>query len=244
MGSARMGEIVKIEAEPELKGIPVRVLVVEDDPTLQKGLDHCLRDLGHQTVLASDGHYADTLLATEPFDLAVLDLGLPRMDGLTVLERLRRRGGRLPVLILSARDRTEDRVRGLDSGADDYLTKPFELSEFEARVRALLRRAQGAAVSLGRLQWRQDHRTATVAGQVLELSRHELAVLEALMQTPGSIVAKDQLAHGLGEQGEAATDNTVEVYIHRLRRKLEGAQARIRTVRGLGYRIEEDADAQ
>ncbi len=217
----------------------MRVLLAEDDPTLQKGLAQVLGGAGHQAVVAGDGHQADTLLATETFDLVVLDLGLPRLDGIAVLERLRRRRQTVPVLILSARDRTQDRVLGLDRGADDYMTKPFELSEFEARVRALLRRGQGAAFRIGRLEWSWDRREASVDGEVLALSRHEVSLLESLVQSSGRTVAKAALAMLLGEDGTPAGDNMVEVYVHRLRRKLADAGLEIRTVRGLGYRLHE-----
>ena len=217
----------------------MRILLVEDDPTLQRGLTQALLAAGHQAVVAGDGLYADTLLATESFDLLVLDLGLPKLDGLSVLERLRRRQQTLPVLVLSARDQTTDRIRGLDTGADDYMTKPFELSEFEARVRALFRRGQGAVPTIGRLRWLRDRREAVVDDQALELSRHELTVLEALVQNPGRTVAKSSLALLLGEDGQAAEDNLVEVYVHRLRRKLADAEVEIRTIRGLGYRLYE-----
>ena len=216
----------------------MRILLAEDDETLQRGLLAVLGKAGHQTVIASTGSHVDTLLSSEKFDLLILDLGLPRMDGIEVLERLRRRRSGLPVLILSARDRMLDRVRGLDSGADDYMTKPFELSEFEARVRALLRRGQGANFLLGRLQWSWDLREASVDGEVLELSRHEVALLEAMIKSPGRVVAKNAMAIALGDdEGVAAGDNMVEVYIHRLRRKLVHATVEIRTVRGLGYRL-------
>lgn len=222
----------------------MRVLLVEDDLTLQRGLAQALGDAGHQAVIAADGVYADTLLATEHFDLMVLDLGLPRMDGIEVLERLRRRRQHLPVLVLSARDRTQDRVRGLDSGADDYMTKPFDLSEFEARVRAMLRRGQGPTFKTGRLEWVWDRREALLDGEALDLSRHEASLLEALLQKPGQVVAKEAMAHLLGGTSDAAGDNMVEVYIHRLRRKLAKAGVQIRTVRGLGYRlIEAEATA-
>jgi two-component system OmpR family response regulator/two-component system response regulator TctD len=229
--------ILAIQPERKLKGAPVRVLLVEDDLTLQRGLAQVLADVGHQAVVAGDGVHADTLLATEPFDLVVLDLGLPGMDGIEVLERLRHRRQTLPVLILSARDRTLDRVRGLDRGADDYMTKPFELSEFEARVRALLRRGQGATLRIGRLEWFWDRREVAVDGAVLPFSRHEISLFEALVQTPGRVIAKNTLANVLGEDGIAAGDNMVEVYIHRLRRKLADSEVEISTVRGIGYRL-------
>lgn len=215
----------------------MRILLVEDDPTLQRGLAQALRDTGHLPVPASDGAEADLLLVTESFDLMVLDLGLPKMDGLVVLERLRRRRQSLPVLILSARDQTEDRVLGLNRGADDYLTKPFELSEFDARVRALLRRGQGALVRIGALEWSWEEREAAVDGQPLKLTRHESSMLEALIQTPERTILKRTLGMLLGEDDLPAEDNLVEVYVHRLRRKLEDSGVEIRTVRGLGYRL-------
>ena len=215
----------------------MRVLLIEDDLTLQRGLAQVLADAGHQAVVTGDGGHADALLATESFDLVVLDLGLPGMDGIDVLERMRGRRQTTPVLILSARDRTLDRVHGLDRGADDYMTKPFELSEFEARVRALLRRGQGATLRIGRLEWFWDRREVAVDGAVLPFSRHEINLLEALLRTPGRVVAKNTLANLLGEDGAAAGDNMVEVYIHRLRRKLADSGVEIGTVRGIGYRL-------
>lgn len=217
----------------------MRILLAEDDPTLQRGLAQALRETGHLAVVASDGQAADLMLVTESFDLLVLDLGLPKMDGLVVLERLRRRRLTLPVLILSARDQTEDRVLGLNRGADDYLTKPFELSEFNARVRALLRRGQAATITIGRLEWSWDNREAAIEGVPINLTRHEVSLLEALVQTPERTIVKRALALLLGEDGNAAEDNLVEVYVHRLRRKLEHTDVEIRTVRGIGYRLHE-----
>jgi len=219
----------------------MRVLLVEDDLTLQRGLKDTLCGAGHQAVVAGDGHHADALLAAEQFELVVLDLGLPRLDGLTVLERLRRRRKTTPVLILSARDRTEDRVKGLDAGADDYLSKPFQLSEFEARVRALLRRGQGASLQLGALEWDWEGRQGRVEGVPLALSEHETTILESLLHVPGRIVAKAMLAHRLGDAGAVGRDNLVEVYVYRLRRKLTNSGVEIRTVRGLGYVLREAA---
>ena len=217
----------------------MRVLLVEDDPTLQRGLRDTLYGAGHQAVVTGDGDHADTLLAAELFDLVVLDLGLPRLDGLAVLERLRRRRKTTPVLILSARHRTEDRVKGLDTGADDYMAKPFELSEFEARVRALLRRGQSASVQLGKLEWCLETRQGRIAGATLLLSEHETAIVECLLHVPGRIVRKAELAQRLGHADAAAGDNLVEVYVHRLRRKLALAGVEIRTVRGVGYVLRE-----
>ena len=217
----------------------MRILLAEDDLALQHGLQHVLTTAGHQTIVASDGLQADMLLATESYDLLVLDLGLPGMDGLTVLQRLRRRKQSTPVLILTARDRTEERVRGLDAGADDYMSKPFDLPELEARVRALLRRGQETRVQLGDLEWSRDRRQAKIGSDELPLSKNELAILEALFQNPGRIVGKDVLAQRIGNDNIPAGDNMVEVYIHRLRQKLVNARVEVRTVRGLGYLLGE-----
>ena len=217
----------------------MRILLAEDDPTLQRGLVQALHDAGHVTMAAGDGQQADLLLLTESFDLLVLDLGLPKMDGLIVLERMRRRRQTLPVLILSARDETADRVLGLNRGADDYLTKPFELSEFDARVRALLRRGQGAIVQLGSLEWSWEIREAAIDGLPVKLTRHEASLLEALIRTPARTIAKHALALLLGENDLPAEDNLVEVYVSRLRRKIDHANLEIRTVRGFGYRLQQ-----
>lgn len=217
----------------------MRILLVEDDPSLQNGLLRALDDMGHQAVPAGDGEHADILLNAETFDLVVLDLGLPRLDGLEVLRRLRARRKSTPVLILSARDRTEDRVLGLNSGADDYLNKPFDLTEFEARVRALLRRGLGAQTRAGTLDWSWETRQATVAGEPLVLSAKEITLLESLLHQLDRVVSKETLSNRMGDADVAAGDNTVEVYIHRLRRKLASAGLEIVTVRGVGYLLRE-----
>ncbi len=221
----------------------MRILIVEDDLTLQRGLRHTLSYAGHQTVAAYDGVHADTLLCTESFDLVVLDLGLPKLDGIAVLERLRKRNKTTPVLVLSARDRTEDRVRGLDTGADDYLCKPFALSEFEARVRAFARRGLGASIHVGKLEWSWEDRQGRVGADELSLSKNEVTVLESLLRSPGKIVSKAMLARCIGAEEAVAADNMVEVYIHRLRKKVADARVEIRTVRGLGYSLRESAVA-
>ena len=167
----------------------------------------------------ADGSQADAALMTNTeFDLLILDLGLPRMHGLEVLKKLRSRGSKLPVLILTAADSVEERVKGLDYGADDYMAKPFSLQELEARVRALVRRGMG--------------------GRMVELSARELGLLEVLLQRAGRLVSKDQLVERLCEWGEEVSNNAIEVYIHRLRKKIEKGPIRIATVRGLGYCLE------
>jgi two-component system OmpR family response regulator len=179
-------------------------------------------------------------LLANNYDLLILDLGLPKMPGLEVLKRLRGRGSALPVLILTALDGTSDRVRGLDLGADDYMVKPFELPELEARVRALTRRTSGSMpmVQCGALSYDQIGRTAMLNGQALDLSARELGLLEVLLARAGRLVSKDQLVDHLCGWGEEVSHNAIEVYVHRLRKKLEPGGVRIATVRGLGYCLE------
>ncbi|HNQ04225.1 MAG TPA: response regulator transcription factor [Thiobacillaceae bacterium] len=223
----------------------MRLLIVEDDEVLADSLVRAMRAAGYATDHAGDGELALALLRDGGFDLAILDLGLPRLDGLEVLRRLR--GLRLPtpVILLTARDRVEDRVRGLDLGADDYLTKPFSLAELEARARALLRRGQGGQPLLccGDLSYDTTVRQAFVSGQPLELSSRELSVLETMLLRQGKAVSKEALIESLCTYGEEMTPNAIEVYVHRLRRKLEPAGVGIRTLRGLGYLMDNAPDA-
>ncbi|HET7524436.1 MAG TPA: response regulator transcription factor [Burkholderiaceae bacterium] len=217
----------------------MRILVVEDDAALRSGLKTVLERAGYRAFATGDGIDADDLLKDDGYDLVVLDLGLQGMDGLKVLRRMRERGQSTPVLILSARDQTADRVRGLDLGADDYLNKPFERTEFEARVRALLRRGQhNTLLELGTLKWSRESSQAWIGEEPLMLTRHEVSVLEALLRTPGRIVTKASLAQRAATFDEPVSDNMIEVYIYRLRRKLEPAGVAIKTVRGLGYLLE------
>jgi two-component system OmpR family response regulator len=219
----------------------MRVLLAEDDTVLADGLCRSLRKAGYAVDWVASGSDADAALAAQPYDLLILDLGLPRMGGLEVLRRLRAREASVPVLILTAADSIEQRVRGLDLGADDFMAKPFALSELEARVRALVRRAMGAGsnlVRLGDLVYDQGGRTATLHGHSLELSARETGLLEVLLQRVGRLVSKEQIVDHLCEWGDEVSHNAIEVYMHRLRRKLEGAGIRIATVRGLGYCLE------
>lgn len=219
----------------------MRILIVEDDPVLADGLTRTLRQSDYAVDTANDGAAADHVLTAQTYDLVILDLGLPRMDGFEVLRRLRRRGARVPVLILTARDALDDRVKGLDLGADDYLTKPFDLPELEARARALIRRGHAGGSSTlvhGSLALDVAGRRAMLAGEPLELSGREMGVLEVLMLRIGRVVGKEQLAEQLYGWDEEVGANAIEVYVHRLRRKLEPAGVHIRTIRGLGYLLE------
>jgi two-component system OmpR family response regulator len=224
----------------------MRLLIVEDDRLLADGLARSLHQAGFATDTANDGAAADHMLISQAYDLVILDLGLPKFDGLEVLRRLRRRSGSsasVPVLILTARDALEDRVKGLDHGADDYLTKPFELPELEARVRAMVRRGRfgsSARLAHGRLIFDTVDRQAMIGDLPLELSARELSVLESLLLRVGRVVSKEQIADQLTGWGDEVGSNAIEVYVHRLRKKLEPAEVRIRTVRGLGYMLEKD----
>ena len=216
----------------------MRILIAEDDPVLADGLARSLRAVGYAVDAVSDGEQADAALTAQGFDLVILDLGLPRLGGLEVLRRLRARNGTAPVLILTAADSVEQRVRGLDLGADDYMAKPFALSELEARVRALTRRALGANQSLlrhGALTLDLAGRVAAIGNSPLDLSARELGLLAILLQRAGRLVSKEQLVDHLCEWGEEVSNNAIEVYVHRLRKKLAGTGAQLLTLRGLGY---------
>jgi len=215
----------------------MRILIAEDDAILADGLTRSLRQAGYSVDCVGSGVEADAALTTSEFSLLILDIGLPRLSGLDVLKRLRARGSQTPVLLLTALDGVDDRVRGLDLGADDYLPKPFALAELEARARALLRRGASASPVLthGPLSYDTIGKVAEANGQVLDLSARELSLLEALLLRPGRMVGKEQLIDQLCQWGEEVSSNAIEVYVHRLRRKLESAGVRIVTVRGLGY---------
>jgi two-component system OmpR family response regulator len=219
----------------------MRILVAEDDATLAEGVMTSLRQSGYAVDWVKNGVEADSALDADAFDLLILDLGLPRKSGLDVLKRLRSRESRIPVLILTARDGVDDRVRGLDAGADDYLAKPFDLAELVARVRALTRRGMSGAPTLlrhGSLTYDQVGRVAQLKGEPLELSAREVGLLEIFLQRAGRMVSKEQLVSHLCEWGDEVSPNAIEVSVHRLRKKLEPGGVRIVTVRGLGYSLE------
>lgn len=216
----------------------MRVLIVEDDPMIGGAVERGLRAAGYAVDRLGDGPAAELALATGVYDLALLDLGLPRKDGLDVLRSLRNKGSQVPVLIMTARDAVADRIAGLDGGADDYLVKPFNLDELLARVRAVVRRRAGRTspdMSCGALTIDPVGRRVVFRGRDVELSAHEFAVLEALMLEPGAVVSRARLEEALYGWGEEIGSNAVEVYLHHLRRKL--APELIRNVRGVGYRV-------
>lgn len=224
----------------------MRILVVEDDTVLADALTHTLRDLGYAVDCLMTGGEADRALADEQYDLAVLDIELPVLDGLEVLRRMRRRKTKVPVLMLTARDSVHDRIHGLDIGADDYLTKPFEMGELVARIRALIRRAEGAVdneICVGRLTVDLKGRRAFVDGAPLGLSARELAVLELLAARAGRVVSKDAVMRSLYQWDEDVGTNAIEIYVHRIRKKLQDSGVTIRTIRGLGYLMEPESGA-
>jgi two-component system response regulator QseB len=214
----------------------VRVLVVEDDRMIATGLERALRQDGYAVDGVADGKSAAEALRTSTFDLVLLDLGLPERDGLEVLRELRGRGDATPVIIVTARDDVQNRIAGLDSGADDYVVKPFDLDEVAARMRSVLRRAAGRADPCIRhrgITLNPVTHTVERDGLPVVVSAHEFSVLEALMQRPGSVLSRAQLEDRLYGWGESVESNAVEVYVHGLRRKL-GIDV-IRTLRGVGY---------
>jgi two-component system OmpR family response regulator len=216
----------------------MRVLVVEDDPDLGRQLSEALSQSGYAVDLAPDGEEGHFLGETEPYDAAVLDLGLPKMDGVRVLEKWRAGGKDMPVLILTARDRWSEKVAGFDAGADDYLTKPFVTEELLARLRALMRRAAGhasAALECGDLRVDTRAARASVNGEPIKLTAHEYRVLSYLMHHQGRVVPRTELVEHIYDQDFDRDSNTIEVFVGRLRRKI--GSNRILTERGLGYRL-------
>ncbi|WP_020593406.1 response regulator [Kiloniella laminariae] len=219
----------------------MRILVVEDNSALADGISSALRRMEMAVDVVGDGCEADHILRTQEFDLVVMDLNLPGYDGLEVLRRYRLDGGRGQVLILTARDELQDRVKGLDLGADDYLTKPFELSEFEARVRALLRRHSGMKspeIKVGELVFDSVSRRVLLKGEALDIPRREFCLLELMISRVGQVISKEQIADGLANFDDDISPNAIELYISRLRKRLAPAGVEIKTVRGLGYLME------
>lgn len=217
----------------------MRLLLVEDDGLLGDGIRAGLGQDGYAVDWVRDGEAADLALKSEHFDIVVLDITLPKLSGIDVLKRLRQRRNAIPVLLLTARDTVADRVLGLDSGADDYLTKPFDLDELNARLRALLRRSSGRATPqlvIGDVALDPAAHRVTLAGQEVELSHREFALLQVLMENGGRVLPRSRLEETLYGWEEAAESNTLEVHIHHLRKKL--GSSLIRTVRGVGYMIE------
>jgi two-component system, OmpR family, response regulator len=222
----------------------MRIFIVEDDLVLADGLKNSLIQSGYAVDLVTNGADADGVLTYQTFDLVLLDLGLPKLSGFEVLKRMRSRGNKTPVLILTANDGLDDRVKGLDLGADDYLSKPFILAELEARVRALIRRGlagSSSIITVGNLQLDTVNHAASYNNTSLNLSARELAVLEILMLKTGKVVNKEQMLEKLCNFDDDISDNALEVYMHRLRKKLDHSDISIRTIRGLGYMLENDA---
>ena len=217
----------------------MRLLILEDDPLLGDALSAGLRQLGHVVDCFRDGAQADAAIASAPYDAVVLDLGLPRIDGMDWLRRWRARGATLPVLILTARDGVEQRVAGLDAGADDYLIKPISIDELAARLRALLRRASGRAEAVwthGALRYDPAAKAVQWKGQPVELTGRELALLEMLLAHPQRVLSRTQLQEKLYDwSGAEPEGNALEVFVHHLRRKIHPGI--VRTVRGVGYAL-------
>lgn len=216
----------------------MRFLVVEDDPDLGDAIQRHLQRDGHAADVASDGELAHEILQYQPYEVIILDIGLPGRDGFSVLKGLRSRGDRTPVLVLTARSTIEDKVDALDVGADDYLSKPFDFRELDARCRSLMRRTQGFVSSeshIGGLTFDRSAKTVRLDGELLRLPNREYRLLEIFLANLGRVLSKDQIASQLFDFDDEAGDNAVELYVGRLRRKLGEDYVRIRTQRGFGY---------
>ena len=219
----------------------MRILVVEDDANLNRQIKEALTEAGYAVDVAFDGEEGHFLGDTEPYDAVVLDIGLPQMDGLSVLEEWRRAGRTMPVLLLTARDRWSDKVQGIDAGADDYVAKPFHMEEILARIRALVRRAAGHSsneITAGSVRLDVKAGKVTVDGHAIKLTSHELRLLSYLMHHKGKVISRTELTEHLYDQDFDRDSNTIEVFVGRLRKKLP--EECIQTVRGLGYQIVED----
>jgi two-component system OmpR family response regulator len=225
----------------------VRILLVEDNPVLADGLVTLLRSSGYAVDRVGDGLSADHAIASENFDLVILDLNLPEMDGLDVLRSMRQRRNKAAVLILTARGAPEERVRGLDLGADDYMIKPFDIAEFEARVRVLLRRNAGlrsSTVTFGRVSFDLNDRQFSSEGVVLDIPAREVALLEVLFTRAGKVVAKDAIVQSLTGFDDELSGNAIEQYVSRLRKRLGPYGLTVKTARGIGYFLENTKEMQ
>lgn len=220
----------------------MRILLVEDDPMVAEGIREGLEKAGFAVDHLAAAEPAESALELTHYDLAIVDIGLPRMNGHELIRRLRRRGIQVPVMILTARDGLEDRVVGLDLGADDYMVKPFQLPELLARMRALIRRSRSAASSeltVGAISLDLGQRVAKAKGETLDLTGREWEILQELMLASPNVVAKQKLVESLSQWDNELTPNAVEIYVSRLRAKLQGCGVEIRTLRGIGYRLDE-----
>ncbi|MCV2865924.1 response regulator transcription factor [Albidovulum sediminicola] len=221
----------------------MHIILVEDHLNLAKGIENALKDQGHAVDHLDDGLAADSFLTGNTADVAVIDVNLPGLSGIEIIRRLRGRGDTTPVLILTARGKTSERVEGLDAGADDYLVKPFDMEELVARLRALARRLPRVAPvyeSVGQLVYDREQRVVQADGRILDLPRRELALFELLLANRGRLIAKDRIADALYGTGAPVEGNAVELLVSRLRRKIDGSGAKIHTARGLGYMLDAD----
>jgi two-component system OmpR family response regulator len=219
----------------------MRLLIVEDDAELRTALETLLTQKGYRAEGLGNGREALNVLLSQEYDLAIIDLALPELDGLSLIRQLRKQSRGLPILIITARDAVDERVAGLDAGADDYLVKPFEMQELEARARALIRRSRSdraQAIRLGPLELTVGQPRIYLSGVPLDLTAREFALLELLAVRAGKVVNKDHIASRLARAGEALSDTAIEVAVHRLRRRLEPYNLHVRTVRGFGYLLE------
>jgi two-component system OmpR family response regulator len=223
----------------------MRTYIVEDDAELRGALVNLLRQKGYHVEASGRGREAQEVLLLNDFDLAIVDIGLPDMDGLTLIRNLRRHQRGLPILVLTALDAVDNRVTGLDAGADDYLVKPFVMAELEARTRALVRRHRAdraQSIKIGPLELTMGQPRILLSGTPVDLTAREFTLLELLAQRAGRVVKKDQIASSLAPSGEALSDTAIEVAIHRLRRRLEPFDLKVQTIRGFGYLLEAKAE--
>ena len=220
----------------------MRVLLIEDDTMLAESISEGLEKGGFSVDHVGAAEPAESALGLTHYDLAIIDIGLPRMNGLELIRRLRQKGIQIPALILTARDGMDDRIQGLDLGADDYMVKPFQLPELLARMRALIRRSQSAAsseLSAGAVHLDLARRVAFLDDKALDLTRREWEILQQLMLASPNVVAKQKMAESLSEWENEISGNAIEIYVSRLRQKLQGSGVEIRTIRGIGYRLDE-----